>query len=1755
MANSAPTLNGLTTAVTFDENTVNATPQLIDADVTFTDPDNNFTGAALTVTGLLAEDTVAIRNVGTAAGEIGVSGSSITFGGVTIGSFTGGAGGILTVTFNAAATAAAVEALIENLTYANSSGTPTGSRDLEIKIADAAGLAAIAPLAFTARTGTANPFDGAAFDVGIASTPSFADLDGDGDLDAIVGDNDGILNYYQNTGSATAPVFASAVANPFGLADVGLYSTPSFADLDGDGDLDAAVGEVDGNLHYFQNTGSAGAPSFAAAVTNPFGLADVGLANAPSFADLDGDGDLDASVGNSVGNLIYFQNTGSAAAPAFAAAVTNPFGLADVGSFNTPSFADLDGDGDLDAIVGAAGGNLKYFENTGSATAPAFIARAGLANSLDGVDVGSASAPSFADLDGDGDLDVIVGNDDGTLNYFENTTPHPPAPDFVAQTGAANPFDTFDVGMDSAPSLADLDGDGDLDAIVGEFGGGLKYFENIGSAIAPDFIERTGIANPIAAVTVDFWSVPAFADLDGDGDLDAIVGNNDGELRYAENTGTAAAPTFAAAGVGPFSGIDVGFRAAPSFGDLDGDGDLDIVVGSLSGPLRYFENTGTVTGAAFTERTGTDNPFDGINPGSFSKPSLADVDGDGDLDAVVGGSYLENTGSATDAAFIARTGAANPFDAIDVMSGGASSFADLDGDGDVDAIVGNSDGTLSYLQNTGASFVLTVNVTAQNDAPVSHDDGVYGVTRSRSLTVSSYTGVLANDFDGDHDTLTAIKLTDPSHGTVTLNADGSFIYTPAAGYTGTDSFTYKVNDGTIDSATATVKFNVATGSPFPTIDLTTLTAAQGFIIQGAAGDNAGTSVASAGDVNGDGYVDMIVGTSGFIDDGKAYVVFGKASGFGTDVSGRQVIDVTSLAAADGFIIEGDTNDNAGASVASAGDVNGDGYADLIVGSPAFSGGRPFVGEAYVVFGKASGFGTSVGGRQVIDVASLSAADGFIIRDASGLDRGGESVASAGDVNGDGYADLIVGSPGDDAAGNNVGAAYVVFGRASGFGTDVGGRQVIDLTTLSATDGFIIQGDADGDITGHSVASAGDVNRDGYADLIVGVPNGDDGGNSAGEAYVVFGKASGLGTSLGGRQVIDLTALSAADGFIIQGDTGGDHTGYSVATAGDINGDGYADLIVGAPNGDDAGGDAGEAYVVFGKASGFGTPVGGRQVIDLTALSAADGFIIQGAAAGDIAGLSVASAGDVNGDGYADLIVGAPLNNSGGVFAGEVYVVFGKASGFGTPVGGRQVIDVAALSPRDGFKIQGDADIDAAGWSVASAGDINRDGFADLIVGADQGDDGGNIAGEAYVVFGHAFNIAPADIALAPARVAENGPSGTVVGALTATDADDSSGFTYTLVDDAGGRFAISGSNLVVASGVLIDFEQHTSHAVTVQVTDPGGATFEETLIVTVTNVPGLPSDDAFNAPGRLSQFEGGSGTDTITFDFKLTEATVTHVGAAVIIEGPGGSSTALAGFERFAFTDGTVNNADGSPLIDDLFYYSQNHDVWNAQVDADFHYNAAGWKEGRDPSAFFDLSIYLSANPDVKAAGANPLTHYDTTGWIEGRAPSLTFDGRAYLDANPDVKAAGIDPLWHFLASGAGEGRHPIAPTKLATANGFDFVYYLARNPDVAVSGVDPYWHFQNIGWTEGRNPNAWFDTAGYLAHYTDVAAAHLNPLDHYNASGWHEGRDPSLAFDTAAYLSDNPDVAAANTNPLVHFLQSGHYEGRSAIADGVWGP
>jgi hypothetical protein len=313
------------------------------------------------------------------------------------------------------------------------------------------------------------------------------------------------------------------------------------------------------------------------------------------------------------------------------------------------------------------------------------------------------------------------------------------------------------------------------------------------------------------------------------------------------------------------------------------------------------------------------------------------------------------------------------------------------------------------------------------------------------------------------------------------------------------------------------------------------------------------------------------------------------------------------------------------------------------------------------------------------------------------------------------------------------------------------------------------------------------------------------------------------------------------------------------------------------------------------------------------------------------------------------------------------------------------------------------------------------------------------------------------------------------------DAGDS--FIYTVSDD---RFEIINSQLKLKAGVSLDFEGEPTVDLTVTSTDTGGLSKQQAFTLNVSDVK----------------------EDTAVFNFKLTDAAFTFTGSEVVIDGPGGQHFVLSSdFDHFQFTDGTVNEADGNASVSDLFYYAHNRDVWQAGVDAEAHYAAFGWKEGRDPNAVVSTTAYLGANKDVAAAGINPLEHYHQNGWKEGRDASASFDTSLYLINNPDVKAAGIDPLEHFLDYGRAEGRQAYTAVGQSLQGTFDAEYYLLANPDVAQARVDALTHYNSFGWKEGRDPNAFFDSSAYLSFYQDVAAAGVNPLAHYLKYGIYEGR------------------------------------------------
>ena len=501
------------------------------------------------------------------------------------------------------------------------------------------------------------------------------------------------------------------VVNPFGLTPVtrpSFRSKPALADLDSDGDLDVLAGEIGGGFVFYENTAGPGVPPvFAWPKLNPFGLSDLAFGSTPSVADLDSDGDLDVLAAEFGGGFVFYENTaGPGALPAFAPPVLNPFGLRiyeelsrDVSGL---SVADLNGDGDLDVLAGIENGSFQFYRNSaGPGAPPSFDAL--FFNSFGLSSVGDYCTPSVADLDGDGDLDVLAGNEDGSFIYFENTA-GPGAPQSFAAP-QANPFGLADIGSYSAPTVGDFDSDGDPDVLAGGQSGGFSFFQNTaGPGTTPTFLGP--FENPSGLTGVfesDSYSTPSLGDLDSDGDLDVLAGTSEGSFFYYENTAGPGAPSaFAPPIANPFGLSDIGDDSAPSVADLDGDGDLDVLGSNEDGDFFFFQNTAG---------PGTTPPFFGPskNPAGLSDigtrvaPSVGDLDGDGDLDVLAGRSlgdfvYLMNTaGPGATPAFAAPL--TNPFGLADVGSESSPAVGDLDGDGDLDLIAGRDDGTFASFQN------------------------------------------------------------------------------------------------------------------------------------------------------------------------------------------------------------------------------------------------------------------------------------------------------------------------------------------------------------------------------------------------------------------------------------------------------------------------------------------------------------------------------------------------------------------------------------------------------------------------------------------------------------------------------------------------------------------------------------------------------------------------------------------------------------------------------------------------------------------------------------------------------------------------------------------------------------------------------------------------------------------------------------------------------------------------------------------------
>ena len=732
-------------------------------------------------------------------------------------------------------------------------------------------------------------------------------------------------------------------------------------------------------------------------------------------------------------------------------------------------------------------------------------------------------------------------------------------------------------------------------------------------------------------------SVATAGDIDGDGFSDVLVGApsfdsgapDEGAafLYLGSLSGPSTTPTSYSPG-GDQTGDQFGSVVAPA-GDVNGDGYGDLLVGApgysngASGEGRAYLFYGGPVG--FT----TDWPpvvLEGNQAGAAFGSSVAmagDVNGDGFDDVVIGAPQYDS-GQTNEGRAYLFLGGSSGLNTLPqwtaegnqdscAFATGVATAGDVNGDGFDDVVIGaplydngqiNEGRAYVYMGSASGLALLPARTLEVNQAGAK-----FGAAVSTAGDVNG---------DGYADLLVGAPLFDNGQ----TDEGAAFLYPGSS-------------TGTAASATWTTEGNQANAQY-------------------------GSSLGTAGDVNGDGDADVILGAplydNGQTDEGRAFVYFGSSA---------------SLATTPAWTAESDqANAHFGASVASAGDVNGDGYGDVVVGAPLLDGTVTDGGKAYVYLGTNSGPATT----PAWSVSSFNTSVQF-----------GFSVSSAGDVNGDGYSDVIVGAVGYDAGGVNEGAAFVYFGSATGLSSVANWS----AESMQATAQF-----------GNSVAGAGDVNGDGYDDVIIGAPLYTNGQNDEGAIFLYYGSSSGLGPN----------GTPANADWAFESNLSGSRLGVRVASAGDINGDGFADIVAGAYT---YGGNLvprGRVYVFKGSGTVPTAPTTIESDQDYSDL-----------------GYAVAGAGDVNGDGFSDIIVSARHYSNGNTNEGRVYVFNGSRNGIVTT---------------PAWQAEGDQDSTEFGYRVASAGDVNGDGYSDVIIGAPFYDNGLHDEGKVFVYFGSKTGLGP-----------------------------------------------------------------------------------------------------------------------------------------------------------------------------------------------------------------------------------------------------------------------------------------------------------------------------------------------------------------------------------------------------------------------------
>lgn len=547
----------------------------------------------------------------------------------------------------------------------------------------------------------------------------FVDIDGDEDLDLFYLDSDQTYGWYENVGTKFIPEYEFSQTVIPGVQFSNWYF---FVDIDADGDQDYFTSEVD-QISFYLNVGNASSPMFileqdTVKDSNGDPIFSEFSCN-PVFVDIDNDLDFDFISGNTAGTLRYYENIGTPQSFNFEfitdtwqdieiignRPVNNPHGASSL------DFVDIDGDSDYDLFWGDFFSKSLYvIENLGTPDVPdmELISEIYPINS-DSVYTSGFNMPRFTDIDADGDYDLFVSvlydpTVSKSLMFYENLGTAQAANHNLTITDFLK---TLDVGNNSMPVFADIDADSDLDLFIGSLNnplGSIHFLENIGSQSNPDFYYSDSV---FFGISGDLSISPGFGDLDGDDDLDLIIGKFNGTLELYLNTGNVNSPQFLSSTpvVNDTGGvIDVGSAAIPFLFDMDNDTDLDLIVGAFNGKFYFYENIGNSTNLIFNYN---DSYFLGLDVGDNSSPFILDYNEDGAYDLFSGsrdGEFFYFRNDGTNAAPVWNE-ITQQFISDDFGGNTYPVFVDFDNDTDLDIILGNVKGGLYLYNNTEISNV------------------------------------------------------------------------------------------------------------------------------------------------------------------------------------------------------------------------------------------------------------------------------------------------------------------------------------------------------------------------------------------------------------------------------------------------------------------------------------------------------------------------------------------------------------------------------------------------------------------------------------------------------------------------------------------------------------------------------------------------------------------------------------------------------------------------------------------------------------------------------------------------------------------------------------------------------------------------------------------------------------------------------------------------------------------------------------------